>query len=186
MDHQAQKRIAVIPAAANKEDILACYLEKAGEEEGSSLKAFIPRRKMKKRYRGEWNTVTEDLFPGYVFAETGDPEELLRTLQKAPEFSGIRNSGGMGLAMLGPEEEAFIRWIGKGRGDHCIGISTVQIASDTPYKKGDKVNVLSGDLKDFEEEIVGFNFHKRKAMVQTQMFGGRIIHVGIELANSAR
>ncbi len=86
-----------------------------------------------------------------------------------------------GYITLNPEEENFIRRIGQRRGDHCIGISKVQIAADTPYKKGDKVNVISGDLVDFQGEIVGYDMRKRKAMIQTQMFGGTIIHVGIEL-----
>lgn len=182
MDRQAQDQIVVVPTGGYQEEVLAACLEEIGHAQDLAVEVFFPKRKMKKRYRGKWNTITEKLFPGYLFIETQDPEGLFREINQMPQRSRLPGSGELHYFTLNPEEEAFVRWVGHGRDDHCIGISTVQIAVDTPYKKGDQVDVLSGDLKDFEEEIVGFNFHKRKAMIQTQMFGGKVIHVGIELA----
>ena len=63
----------------------------------------------------------------------------------------------------------------------AFGVSQVMMASGVPYKKGDHVTIVSGDLKDFEGEIIGFNFHKRKAMIRSEMLGNSVIHVGIEI-----
>jgi len=174
-------QIVVARTITGKEDLLITYMEKIGEVQNLVLDTFFPKRQIKKRFHGEWNTVTEKLFPGYLFIETRDSKELFFEMKRIPMLSKILGDPEASFITLKPEEEEFIRRIGQGRGDHCIGISTVQIVSDSPYKKGDKVKVISGDLVDFKGEIIGYDFRRRKAMVQTQMFGGTVIHVGIEL-----
>ncbi len=178
-------QMVVVQTFTGKEDLLDTYLEKIEDVQCLVLDTFFPKRQVRKRFRGEWNTVTEKLFPGYLFVETEDPTRLFFEMKRIPVLSKILGDPEASFATLNPEEEGFIRRIGRRRGDHCIGVSTVQIASDAPYKKGDKVNILSGDLLDFQGEVVGYDFHKRKAMVQTGMFGGTVIHVGIELLAKA-
>lgn len=178
------RRMVVIQTVSGKEEVLHTYFEKIDAVQDLILETFYPRRQVKKRYRGEWKTVTEKLFPGYLFIDTRDSQALYQELKRIPVLSRILGDKEADFITLSQEEEAFIRRIGKNRGDHSIGISTVRIESDVSYKKGDRVSVVSGDLKDFEGEIIGFDFRKRKAMIQTGLFGGTVIHVGIELLRS--
>lgn len=45
------------------------------------------------------------------------------------------------------------------------------------------MQIIDGDLRDFEGEISSLNLHKRKAILRTKMFGGKdvYIHVGLEI-----
>ncbi len=184
-DYNLSSRIVVVQTITGKEDLLTTYLEKIGSIRDIVRDTFFPRRQIKKRFHGQWNTVTEKLFPGYLFIETKDSTKLFFEMKRIPMLSRILGDPEASFITLNPEEEEFVRRIGRKRGDHCIGISTVQIETDTPYKKGDKVTVISGDLMDFQGEVVGYDLHKRKAMIQTGMFGGTVIHVGIELLAKA-
>lgn len=178
-------QLVVIQTVTGKENLLDTYLKKLEGMQELVLETFFPTRQIRKRFHGQWNTITERLFPGYLFIDTKDAKALYLELKAVPVFSRMLGDREADYITLSPEEEAFIRRIGKNRGDYSIGISTVQIASDAPYKKGDKVNVVAGDLKDFEGEIIGYDFRKRKAMIQTGLFGGTVIHVGIELLERA-
>ncbi len=174
-------QMVVVQTITGKEDLLLTYMEKIRSVQNLVQDTFFPMRQVRKRFHGQWNTVIERLFPGYLFIETEDPKSLFLKLKKVPMLSKILGNPEVSFITLNPEEEDFIRRIGRNRGDHCIGISTVRIESDAPYKQGDKVTVISGDLADFQGEIVGYDFHKKKAMIQTQMFGGTVIYAGIEL-----
>ncbi len=173
--------LVVVQTMTGKEDLLITYLEKIESVQSLVMDTFFPKRQVKKRFHGKWNTVTERLFPGYLFIETGDSEQLFLNLKHVPMLSKMLGDVEVSFIALSPEEESFIRRIGRARGDHCIGISTVRIESDAPYQKGDRVTVISGDLADFQGEVIGYDFRRKKAMIQTQMFGGTVIHVGIEL-----
>lgn len=145
--------------------------------------AFIPRRKMNRRLGGQWLVITERIFPGYVFALTEDPDSLFFSLKRVPAMSNLLHYGEFSFIALAPDEQKFIEKIGIHRGDHTFGISTVAFSDDFPYKKGDKVQIIDGDLKDYEGEIASLNLHKRKAVLRTKMFGGKdvYIHVGLEI-----
>ncbi len=125
-------QMVVVQTFTGKEDLLDTYLEKIEDVQRLVLDTFFPKRQVKKRFRGEWNTVTEKLFPGYLFIETEDPTRLFFEMKRIPVLSKILGDPEASFATLNPEEEDFIRRIGQRRGDHCIGVSTVQIASDAP------------------------------------------------------
>ena len=139
MCSEKKSHIMVIQTMSGKESRLAAHLEIMGVMKELAMETFVPKRQVKKRFRGEWETVTEKLFPGYLFVETEKPDELYLALKKVPMLSRILGDREIDYITLDPEEEAFIRRIGSKRGDHSIGISTVQIMSDMPYKKGDRV-----------------------------------------------
>ena len=45
---------------------------------------FHLKRSRKKKFEGQWQVVHENLFPGYVFVDTDDPDRVYRELKKAP------------------------------------------------------------------------------------------------------
>jgi transcriptional antiterminator NusG len=145
--------------------------------------AFIPRREMNRRLGGQWRVIIECIFPGYVFVRTKAPDSLFLSLREIPAMSNLLHYGEFSFIAFTSEEQKFIEKIGIERGDHTFGISKVAFCDEIPYRKGDKVQIIDGDLKDFEGEIASLNLHKRKAILRTKMFGGKdvYIHVGLEI-----
>lgn len=148
------------------------------------IDAFAPLREMRKHFGGKWNLVTEKMYPGYVFIETAEPETLYFNLKNIPKLSKVLGNAELHFHTLSPDEESFIRRIGQGRNDHTFKLSQVAFNEGTKLlNPGDRVRVVSGDLKNFEGEIIGYNLRRRVAKIETQMFGGSIIYVGIEFIN---
>ena len=173
-------QLATIQTATGREDLLRQYLNTITEP-GLIAEVFIPRREVLIRLQGRWVRREESLMPGYLFVDTADAAALYQELKRIPMFTKLLGDRELTYQTLTPAEEDFIRRIGAERGDHTFGVSQVRIDSGQPYQKGDHVTIVSGDLKDFAGEIVGFDLHKRKAMVRSALFGGSIIHVGIEI-----
>ena len=142
--------------------------------------SFIPKRQSNRHIKGKWQIVEERLFPGYVFVVTDDPNRLFIELKKVPKLSKLLSDQQYFFIPLSGKETDFIMRIGRHRGDHIFGISKVAF-ENYPYKKGDKVCWIDGDLAEFSGEIKGFDLHRRKAIIHTGLFGGCDMHVGIEL-----
>lgn len=49
----------------------------------------LPRNRRKK-FEGKWQTVQEDLFPGYVFVDTDDPDKVYRELKSAEAEASVQ------------------------------------------------------------------------------------------------
>ena len=148
---------------------------------GFFFEAFLPKRVMQKKIRGKIKKVTQNIFHGYIFVTTICPTELFLKLKRVPKLSKLLCDGEYNFYRLSDAEAQFIMRIGEGRHDHTFGLSLVELNKDVPYKSGDRVKIISGDLKGFEGEIAYFDIHHRKAAVKTSLFGGTVIHVGIEL-----
>lgn len=144
---------------------------------------FVPRREMNRKVRGRWQRIQELMFPGYVFILTPDPDTLFQKLKQVPRLSKLLQGDRFEFVPLSEQEQNFAERIGRRRGDHIFGISKVGLDPEVPYRKGDKVRILEGDLKDFAGEIVGLDLRKRKAIIRTEMFGNCSVdvHVGIEI-----
>ena len=54
---------------------------------------FCMKRESMKKLGGEWVELTEPLFPGYVFLDTGNPEEAFYSLKRLPGFRGAVRAG---------------------------------------------------------------------------------------------
>jgi transcriptional antiterminator NusG len=182
-----ENRCYVIQTFTGREQELINFMRVLVDSEILS-DAFIPRRRMNRRLGGQWRVITERIFPGYVFVLTKDPASLFLSLKRVPAMSNLLHYGEFSFVALAPEEQKFVEKIGIRRGDHTFGISTVAFNDDFPYRKGDRVQIIDGDLKDFEGEIIHLNLHKRKAILRTKMFGGKdvYIHVGLEIIGNNR
>jgi len=152
---------------------------------GIYKEAYIPQRQVEIRRHEETILKTERLYPGYVFADTDNTESLFLALKGVPKLTRLLSDGAFCTYVLEEKEAEFIRRIGIEREDHIFGISRICTVLDKPYEKGDRVQIVSGDLKMFEGDIVGYDFHRRKARIRTPVFGGKEILVGIELIRPA-
>ena len=165
-------------------------------EDDTVEECFHLTRLRRKKFGGEWRTITETLLPGYVFIATEKPERLYRELKKARGYAGgaaesggrqdrVSENGGK-YRLLGSSEEYvaalesgetdFIEKIaGKGKRTGEIGLSFLKENEDG------RVTVLSGPLLSVKERVRKIDFHRRIAEVETEFLGeARRVYLGVE------
>ena len=65
---------------------------------------FAPMRELKKRKAGQWRTVRELVFPGYLFLETDDPADVYARLRRVPVLMRLLTGAGEEFLPLSDEE----------------------------------------------------------------------------------
>ena len=80
-------------------------------------------------------------------------------------LSKILSDGEFTFIPLSEKEIDFVSRIGSGRPDHTAKISTID------FGEGDEVLYIQGDIVAFEGMVKKFDKHRRKAVVETEMFG---------------
>lgn len=153
--------IYIIFTKTGKEEYLKNKLEeqviKPGEE------AYILLCNRIKKINGEYTVVTKPLFPGYLFINTENEEDLKKYLRKLPIYNILLGSGN-DVVPLNKQEEIFMdRLCGK---NHILDISY-------GYKVGRVTHITSGPLVGMESFIKKINRHKRIAVIEIDMFNER-------------
>ncbi len=136
---------------------------------------FYFQSEQKKKIKGEMTTVLRPLFPGYLFFEiSGDNDvtELKKRLRDVPAMTKLLQAGEDIVAVY-PEEENLLRNLGGE--SHVVNVST-------GIMEGDRVTVTQGPLKNNEYRIKKIDRHKRKAILEIDLFH-RVIEmpVGLEI-----
>ena len=135
-------------------------------------------RSRRKKYQGEWQTVYEDLFPGYVFIDTDQPEKVYKELKKTPK-QNLLFSDDEYVSTLEEHETELMERLADRRGR--IGISRVRIGVDG------KISYLSGPLLGMGNRVRRVNLHKRIAEIETEIMGRkRLLYLGIEIEADER
>lgn len=104
------------------------------------------------------------LFPGYIFADTDDPESLnsmIRKTQIVGNRPRVIKTGDTYTPISDAEREIIKSLAGT---DGNVGISTGIIENG-------KLKVIDGPLKGFEEYIYKIDRYKRKAWLSMRLFG---------------
>lgn len=142
---------------------------------GSILEeCFIPVYEEKKRLGGEWKLQKKILFPGYVFAVTEEPKCLIEELRKVSGYTRVIGTGNE-IVPLSEEEVTFLEEMG-GK-DQVVQMSEGVIENE-------KVIVRSGPLRGKEGYIRKIDRHKRKAILEVEMFGRlQRVEVGLEIVS---
>ena len=133
---------------------------------------FVPLRKVNIKRAGVWTTTDKALFPGYIFVDTGKPQELARRLHKIDGFHRLLEQD-KEYQPLSEEETAFIEelYVKGGMFDPSVGII-----------EGDVIKITSGPLFGMEGYIKKIDRHKRTAGIELNMFGRTIkTIVGLEI-----
>lgn len=116
------------------------------------------------------------LFPGYVFVQTADPEQLRKALSQIPSFTRMLTSAGDTCLPLSADEVAWI--------NATISTDTHVMEMSEGIIEGDRVMVTRGPLKGHEASITRIDRHKRLAWVDMSMFGrSKTIRVGLEIVS---
>ena len=163
----------VIQVMGGREENTADMIRKRISSE-TIEECFIPKKERLKKFKGRWQQIEEILFPGYVFAEAKDPEELYRQLKQITMMTKVLQDGEFHFLPLSEEEERQIK--GMGDHSHITGLSKVRV------EEGKQVAILEGPLKNMEGKIVKVDLHKREVIVNVLFMGRNVkLKLGIEM-----
>lgn len=133
---------------------------------------FYAETEIMRRYKGAWHKQRRPMFPGYIFAETEQVEELFFKFIWIPKLTKILGTGMVPVA-LSKEEETWLKRITNE--DHVAEISIGII-------EGDELIVNSGPLMGLEGTVKKINRHKRQAVVEVEMFNRKMeMTLGLEV-----
>ncbi len=164
----------VIQTETGREEILIKWLNLHFTEE--ELKdSFVVKRETRRKINGEWKVIVEKLFKGYVFVVANDPVKIFLKLKNIPMLSKLLADGEYTFLQLNRKEIEFISKFGAGRNDHTAKISTIDL------NEGDEIEYIGGDLAMFAGQIKRIDKHKRRAVIEVEMFGRKTeVYMGFD------
>lgn len=137
---------------------------------------FVPAGEVMRREGGAWVRTEQLLFPGYVFATTGDIEGLARHLRELPFYARVIGGDNERFVPLTVEEVAWLTAL--------TNVETHVVEMSRGVIEGDRVVVWSGPLRGHEGDIRKIDRHKRVAYLDMEMFGRtKTIKVGLEIVS---
>ena len=162
--------IYVIYTHAENEDEITRQIRRIALLEGEDV--YVPMYLREKKRKDTKRIVYAALFPGYIFCETKDPEDLRQRLKKVEGLTKLlRNSDG--IAPLYEDEERLIRKLcGK---SHILEISKGII-------EGGRAKVIQGPLMGMEPLIKKVNRKHMTAVIEVELFRRKTeVTVGLEI-----
>lgn len=138
--------------------------------------AFVFTCDRMKRYQGSWHVEKQELFPGYVFLETGDICALADALELYRPFVCVLEDESL-LRCLEPEEEELLR---------LLGGSSHHLALSRGYIRDGITHITQGPLAGMEQQIRRIDRHKRTAQVRFRSEGlDRSFMAGLEITSKS-
>lgn len=121
---------------------------------------------------GGFHEQEANAFPGYIFADTKDINNLKERLNDIPELTKIVGAGDEVFPIY-QEEENLLKLLG---GDEHL------ISTSKGIQKGDKIIVSSGSLAGLEGKIAWVNRHRRTACIEIDFCGHTVkTKLGLEI-----
>ncbi len=179
--------IYVLQVMTGRESEVITFMEALVDKEYYN-DVYYPTRKMQKKFKGQWNEVTEKLIPGYIFVESDEPVKLYQQLKRVPRLTKLlgRDPDEKEIQRLTERDERWLRKLmgvregQKNQDPHLrgeVGLTLVSIDDDNV------VHILEGPLKGVEGHILKYNLHKRFAAVEMDFMGQKtVLHMGIMIA----
>ena len=128
---------------------------------------FAPYRKALRKFKGQLKEVIERCFPGYIFVETNNVQDLFVQLYWTPGYTRLlgREADTYNFVPLDKDESRMIDILYSKNNDRITEISNIEV------KEGEMIRVLDGPLMGLETQIKKVNLHKRKVTVEYMMCG---------------
>lgn len=141
--------------------------------QGSGITAlFSPQYEYMRRYQGAWHVIQGVLFPGYIFIESEDSEELEKYLKNIPDVVSPVCTGG-GFFPICKEEEDFL---------HSLFDETYCIRYSLGYLVDGELVVEKGPLCGKSKYITKIDRHRRNADITLHLFQQeKKVQVGLEV-----
>lgn len=134
-----------------------------------SFDVFAPFRKVIRKFHGVEKEVIERCFPGYIFVETNNVQQLFKQLYFTPGFQKLlgREEGTENFVPLDKDESRMVDILYSKNSDRITEISNIEV------REGEIVRVLDGPLSlvGQEAKIVKVNLHKREVKIEYMMCG---------------
>ena len=141
---------------------------------GGTCDIYYPKRQEYYKLNGIWTQRVTVLFPGYIFVDTDDVNKLFHELKKVPSFAYLVRFEDSIVSVSEEEVHLIQKLSGK---DRVMDVSKGIMV-------GEIIKVTAGPLVGLEGLIVGVDRHKRKAWLETTMFGRKqTIKVGLEIVD---
>ena len=164
---------------------------------------FIPQKVVYKRggKNRRLKYITE-LFHGYIFLRTSDPEDLFFSLKHIPKLTNLLHDGDFDFVPLEETERNFLELICSlsirdiRRAVHepeklILPASTVKVIGRAEAQAGDvliprenlaeALQVINGPLLKLAPYITKIDYSHRKAILDVSMFGEHNLHIGIRM-----
>ena len=137
---------------------------------------FAPYRKALRKFKGQLKEVVERCFPGYIFVETNNVQDLFVQLYWTPGYTRLlgREADTYNFVPLDKDESRMIDILYSKNNDRITEISNIEV------KEGEMIRVLDGPLMGLETQIKKVNLHKRKVTVEYMMCG-RLVHSDVAI-----
>ena len=128
---------------------------------------FAPFRISIRKYKGVERQVIERCFPGYVFVETNNVQDLFIQLYWTPGFTKLlgREADTNNFAPLDKDEARMIDILYSRNNGRITQISNIEV------REGEMIRILDGPLMGLETKIKKVNLHKRKVTIEYVMCG---------------
>ena len=163
---------------------------------------FIPQKVAYSRVRGKRRKAVCDLFPGYLFLQSDDPEKFFFELKAVPKLSNLLHDGDYNFVPLTEQETNFLNLIcslsvkelEQKEGEPAsliLPASQVRVIPRQEIKPGDiflprgnqgeVLHIIDGPLLQLAPYVASLDYRNRKAILDVDLFGVHNIHIGIRL-----
>lgn len=132
-------------------EVQTIFMMEKNLSNGIVERCFIPMRRLKKKYFGKWQEVTEKLFPGYVFLFTNQPQLLYQELKEIPALTKILGSCGDYFTALSEEDIQFMKRLEWMAGE--IGRNVCVKRERIEWKGNGKQEKSRNDRKYHEQQV---------------------------------
>lgn len=144
-------------------------------------RCFYIKREEVWRRSGKCVIHAESLFPGYVFIQTENPEEIYLQLKKVPQFSKLLGKEEIGFHPVQKEEEIFMKRMLNGDREDTVRLSPVKVDEEGNLQSCD------GALRYFKEYIVKKRIRLRYVIIRVHLLGrDREVKLGIRLDEDSK
>ena len=163
---------------------------------------LIPQKVAYSRVRGKRRKSVCDLFPGYLFLRSADPEEFFFALKTVPKLSNLLHDGDYNFVPLTEPETNFmnlicslsIKELEQKKGEPArliLPASQVRIIPRQNLRPGDiflprgnpdeVLYIIDGPLLQLAPYVASLDYRNRKAILDVDLFGVHNMHIGIRL-----
>ncbi len=140
-------------------------LDKLGTK-GAYRECFIPMFEDVRISGGKCRIVFRRLFPGYIFADSDNPDRLFETLKGIPDFTRLLGTseadGNKIFIPVGEEDREFMMTMFE---DGLMHISYVHM------NRNGRIDKIAGPLSNYRNHITKLELRHRMAIVEAEMFG---------------